>query len=91
MLQRIPKIQIGQRQVYLFQEGGMPFGSGDGLALIVVYVPVESQAILKLHQNKQISIPRLVRYYRCYPRRCFYCYGVYLTVLIVAPLASNHA
>ena len=37
---------------------------------------MKPQAILKLHQNKQNSIPRLVRYYRCYRRRCLYCYGI---------------
>ncbi len=54
----------------------MPFGLGDGLALTVVYVTVRPQAILKLHQDKQISILHLVRYYRCNARRCFYCYGI---------------
>ena len=43
--QAIPKIQIGQRQVYLFQEEGMPFGLSDGLTLTVVYVLVKPQAI----------------------------------------------
>jgi hypothetical protein len=35
---------------------------------------IKPQAILRLHQNKQISILSLVRYYRCYHRRRFYCY-----------------
>ena len=43
--QAIPKIQIGQRQVYLFQEEGMPFGLSDGLTLTVVSVLVKPQAI----------------------------------------------
>ena len=46
--------------------------------LTVAYVTVEPQAIFKLHKNKQISISHLVRYYRCYPRRHFYCYGISL-------------
>jgi len=54
----------------------MPFGLGDGLALAAIYIPVEVQAILKLHQNKQISILRLVKYRRRYPHRCFHCYGI---------------
>ncbi len=58
----------------------MPFGLGNGRALTVVYVPIEPQAILKLHEDKQISIPRLVRYYRCYPRCCFYWYGIIVFV-----------
>jgi hypothetical protein len=45
----ILKIQIGERRISEYQEGGMPFGLGDGLALTVVYVTVEPQAILKLH------------------------------------------
>jgi hypothetical protein len=32
-------------------------------------------AILRLHQNRQIAVPRIVGYYRCYLRRYFYCYG----------------
>ena len=58
----IPKIQIGQRQVSEYQKGGMPFGLGDGLALAFAHVTVEPQPILKLRQNKQISVPRLVRH-----------------------------
>ena len=45
----ISKTQIGQGPVHLFQEGGMPFGLSDGLSLTIAYVPVEPQAILKLH------------------------------------------
>jgi hypothetical protein len=48
----IPKIQIGQRQVSEYQEGGMPFGLGNGPAPSVVYATVKPQAVLKLHQNK---------------------------------------
>jgi len=31
--QTIPKIQVAQRQVSEYQEGGMPFGLGDGARL----------------------------------------------------------
>lgn len=44
-------------QVSEYQDGGMPFGLGDGLALTIVYVPIKPQAILKLHHNEQIPIP----------------------------------
>ena len=54
----------------------MPFGLGVGLALTVAYVTVEPQVILKLHQSKQISISRLVRYRSRHPRCWLYCYGI---------------
>ena len=53
--QGILKIQIGLRQVFEYQDGGMPFGLGDGLALIVVYVTVELQAILKPYVSCVLS------------------------------------
>jgi len=49
----------------------MPFGLGYGVSLIGVYVTAEPQTTLKLHQNRQISIPRLVRNYRRYLHRFF--------------------
>jgi hypothetical protein len=52
--QGILKIQIGPRQVFEYQDGGMPFGLG-GLALIVVYVTVELQAILKPYVSCVLS------------------------------------
>ena len=36
--QAIPRIQTGQTQVSEYQEGSMPFGLGDGLAVSVAYV-----------------------------------------------------
>ena len=53
--QAIPKIQMAQRQAYLFQEGGMPFGLSDGLALTAAYVTVEPQAILKPYVSCVLS------------------------------------
>jgi hypothetical protein len=52
---RIPKIQIGQRQVSEYQEGGMPFGLGDGLAVTVAGVAVDPQAILKLNLSASLE------------------------------------
>jgi len=42
------KIQVGGSQVSKYQEGGMPFGVGDGFALTAVCVSVKLQGILKL-------------------------------------------
>ena len=46
--QAIPRIQIGQRQVSEYQEGGIPFGFGDGLALTGADIEVRRQALVKL-------------------------------------------
>ncbi len=46
--QAIPKIQTGQRQVSEYQEGGIPFGFGDGLALTGADIEVRRQALVKL-------------------------------------------
>ena len=35
--QAIPRIQIGQRQVSEYQEGGIPFGLGYGFPVTVAY------------------------------------------------------
>jgi len=56
MPQRIPKIQIGRRQVSEYHEGGMPFGLGDGLALTVTYVTGEPQSILKLRLSGTLGL-----------------------------------
>jgi len=53
--QAIPGTQAGQRQIFEYQEGGMPFGLGDGLALTVVCVLVKPQAISNFTNQVETS------------------------------------
>jgi len=68
----------------------MPFGLGDGVSLIVAYIRVGPQAILKLHQNRQIPILRREEY--CL--KTTEIHNVTLTHLVTQrgiPLVSSHS